>query len=242
MIYLAHITRYDQEMSDMPNLDHIQRTAQAIKSERMRLGWSTGELAKRARQLAGKSGYDIALSQQTISAFEQGNAKRIPSWAKYVIDALGNNMIDPDRSVSGDGVDGRSVLIEKLPTYAGAGGGGTGEGDINLTPFSRDLVEYELRAKASDLVAVEIEGNSMSPDFQSGDQLLIDKRKITLAQPGAFCLWDGDGYVVKYIEKVPGSDPQKIRVISRNEIYSTSERLAEEVSILGRVVWFARRV
>jgi phage repressor protein C with HTH and peptisase S24 domain len=82
----------------------------------------------------------------------------------------------------------------------------------------------------------------MVPEFLPGDQLLINKRKVSLSQPGAFCLWDGDGYVIKYLEKVYDTDPQRIRVMSRNDRYQPVERLAEEVRIMGRVVWVGRRV
>lgn len=215
-----------------------------MKRRREALGWSTAMLADRARAFAQRFGDPIKLSQQSISQFEQGRAKRIPSWLRYAEEAMLEGMNDDLQKASHEAqeVAEASVFVEALPTYAGAGGGGTGEGDVERHSFSRALVEYELRAKPQDLLSIQIEGNSMDPDFQSGDQLLVDKRKVSLAQPGAFCLWDGDGYVVKYIEKIHGSEPQKIRVISRNDIYSTTERLAEEVRILGRVVWFARRV
>ncbi|EQB03697.1 hypothetical protein L286_11800 [Sphingobium sp. HDIP04] len=220
--------------------ESIAGLAEFIRNSRRTLNISTAELADLARAKARAAGDNIGLSQQTISAFEQGRAKRMPGWAQYVYEALSELASDEGNRTFERGT--ASVDVEVLPTYAGAGGGGTGEGDVEKIAFSRALVEYELRAKPKDLLAIQIEGNSMTPDFQSGDQLLVDKRKTSLAQPGAFCLWDGDGYVVKYLEKIHDSEPPKVRVISRNEIYRTTERLAEEVQILGRVVWFARRV
>lgn len=153
----------------------------------------------------------------------------------------------PGFSVSPDRLEDRHdddmVLIERLPTFAGMGGGGTGEGDRGAIAFSRNLVESILRAQPADLLAIEAEGNSMEPDYLGGDQILIDKRRRSLASPGAFCLWDGDGYVVKYLERVQGSDPQRVRVISRNhDLYPPYERLVEEIDIQGRVVWFGRQV
>jgi len=135
------------------------------------------------------------------------------------------------------------VYVERLPTFAGLGGGGTGEGDRGTIAFSRNLIESILRAQPADLLAIEAEGNSMEPDFLGGDQILIDKRRKSLASAGAFCLWDGDGYVVKYLERVQGSDPQRVRVVSRNQaLYPPYERLVEEIDIQGRVVWFGRQV
>jgi phage repressor protein C with HTH and peptisase S24 domain len=134
------------------------------------------------------------------------------------------------------------VHIELLPTFAGAGGGGTGDGDHATVVFARSLIEFELRAHPTDVLAVQIEGDSMEPDFRSGDQVLVDKRRKSVTQPGAFCLWDGDGYVIKLLERIYDSEPPKVRVISRNQIYSPAERLVDEVKIMGRVVWFGRRV
>ena len=134
------------------------------------------------------------------------------------------------------------VHVELLPTFAGAGGGGTGDGDQITIAYSRSLIENELRAQPQDILAVLIEGDSMEPDFRSGDQILVDKRRRSVTQPGPFCLWDGDGYVIKLLERIYDSEPPKVRVISRNQVYSAAERLADEVKIMGRVVWFGRRV
>lgn len=130
------------------------------------------------------------------------------------------------------------VEIEVLPTYAGLGGGGTGDGDRALALFPRRLVEDELRAKPSDLLMIELRGDSMEPKFKNGDQILIDKRDVNPVQPGPFALWDGDGYVVKNVERQNGM----YRLFSSNTVYS--ERLAnpDDVQIMGRPVWYARRV
>ena len=47
---------------------------------------------------------------------------------------------------------------------------------------------------------------------------------------------------IKYLEKVPDSDPPKVRVISANAIYDPADRLLDEIGLVGRVVWFGRRV
>lgn len=198
-------------------------------------------LATKAKAFALEDGNPIKLTQQSVSNFENGKMASIPHWVKYCWLAL--NSAEPptenlDRHIPIDA----SVMIEVLPTYAGMGGGGTGDGDRQVMSFSRGLIFDQLGASPKDLMAILVEGNSMEPDFLSGDQMLIDKRRLSIAQPGAFCLWDGDGYTVKYLEKVHGSDPHKVRVISRNSIYSSYEILADELQIMGRVIWFARRV
>lgn len=214
-----------------------------IREQRDRHGWSGEDLAGRARAFALEEGLQIKLTQQSISAFEKGDPKRVPVWIRYVRMAFeaaeAETKEDPHLTMEGGD---HVVMIERLPTEAGAGAfSGTGEGDRQLRSFSGSLVR-ELGVRPEDLLLIEIEGDSMIPEFFPGDQMLVNRRKVSLAQPGPFCLWDGDGYVVKYLEKVAGSDPPKIRVISGNPRYSSGERLIEEVQIMGRVVWFARRI
>lgn len=217
--------------------------AERVKAGRIRRGWSSGELANRARAFALEEGDEIKLSQQLISNFEQGDAKRLPHWLRYVWRAFG----EADSETSNDphlhtGLADNSVMIKLVPTHVGLGAGGTGEGDEGQVSFSRDLVERELRAPADKLLAMVAEGNSMLPEFMGGDQILVDTRRTSLAQPGAFCLWDSDGHVVKFVEKVAGSDPPRVRLISANPLYEPVERLLDEVNIIGRVIWFGRRI
>lgn len=131
--------------------------------------------------------------------------------------------------------------VEILPSFAGMGGGGNGDGDHGQALIARSLIEDELRAKPSDVLVIEARGSSMEPDFHHGDQILIDKRDCNPVQPGAFALWDGDGYVIKMVERVP-MKPGWIRLFSSNGKFSAYEVEAEQVRIMGRPVWFGRRL
>lgn len=208
---------------------------------RVKRGWSEPELARRARGFALEDGDTIKLSQQSINKLSE--AKKMPHWLKYVWKALDaaaeETAEDPHLHM---GKSDRSVMIKLLPNFVGLGAGGTEEGDEGQISFSRDLIENELRAPADQLLAMVAEGNSMEPNFLGGDQILVDTRRKSLAQPGAFCLWDGDGHVIKFLERIQGSDPPKVRVISANSLYEPTERLLEEIHLVGRVVWFGRRV
>ncbi len=133
------------------------------------------------------------------------------------------------------------ISIEVLPSFAGMGGGGNGEGDIEFGLVPRHLVHDQLRAKPRDLLLIEARGDSMQPDFQHGDQILIDRRDVNPIQPGTFALWDGDGYVVKLVERIPQRQGW-YRVFSSNDRYQSYEVDAESIRIMGRPVWFARRL
>lgn len=166
--------------------------------------------------------------------------------SKATIDRLREAFPDfPDWAPAADlpEVDPHSTYVDVavIPSYAGAGGGGSGEGDRMVAKLPRRLIEDELRGKASDFELIDVRGDSMSPDFQNGDQILIDKRDRNPRQPGPFVLWDEDGYVVKLVERVPQRRGW-YRVFSANSRYSAYEIEEAQTTILGRPVWFARRL
>ena len=44
------------------------------------------------------------------------------------------------------------------------------------------------------------------------------------------------------MEHIPNSDPPKVLIKYINREYQDYERLAEEVNVVGRVVWVAKRL
>src|SRR3546814_15782515 len=74
------------------------------------------------------------------------------------------------------------------------------------------------------------------PDFLHGDQILVDKRDRDPRQPGPFALWDGEGYVVKLVERVPQRKGW-YRIFSANNRYTPYDVEATETTIMGRPVW-----
>lgn len=139
------------------------------------------------------------------------------------------------------GIERQYVEVQVLPSYAGMGGGGNGDGEQAVTKLPRQLIEEQLRGRPVDFELIDVRGDSMAPDFLHGDQILIDRRDRDPRQPGAFALWDGDGYVVKLVERIPGKRGW-YRIFSANGRYSEYEIEETEACIRGRPVWFARRL
>lgn len=133
------------------------------------------------------------------------------------------------------------VDVAVLPSYAGMGGGGNGDGEQAVAKLPRNLIVEELHGKPSDFELIDVRGDSMEPDFHHGDQILIDRRDRDPRQPGPFALWDDDGYVVKLVERVPGKRGW-YRIFSANPRYSEYEIEENDSTIRGRPVWFARRL
>jgi phage repressor protein C with HTH and peptisase S24 domain len=131
--------------------------------------------------------------------------------------------------------------VDVLPTFAGMGGGGTGEGEVERALIPSYLIRNVLRGKPSDFVLIRVRGDSMEPVFRQDDELLVDKRDKSPTQAGPFALWDADWgeYLVKNVERLPGG---RVRIFSSNDKYTPVESANEETNILGRPVWFGRRL
>jgi transcriptional regulator with XRE-family HTH domain len=83
-----------------------------------------------------------------------------------------------------------------IAVRAAAGGGRYIEEEVLGPPkYFEEALLRELRAQPRDLRAIEVEGQSMEPLLQNGDQVLVDTRKISVVEPGLFVLFDGDGVV-----------------------------------------------
>lgn len=133
------------------------------------------------------------------------------------------------------------VAIDILPTFAGMGGGGTGEGEVEKGLVPRYLIEDVFRGTPQDFVLIRTRGDSMFPDLEHDDEVLCDKRDTSPVQPGPFAIWDAEdeAYVVKNVEKLPGG---RFRIFATNPKYTPHEVSREETHILGRPVWFGRRL
>lgn len=157
-----------------------------------------------------------------------------------------------------------SARVNELDVRAGAGPGGVLEAidshdgmgalvtsDALLGHWSMPdyFTRGTLRIDPAKAIVMEIFGDSgydpSNPhapgSFFPGDRLIIDTSDTRPSPPGAFAVYDGFGIVVKLVEPMPGSDPPRIRLSSRNPQYAPYEIALRdgdqmgEGHILGRV-------
>ncbi|BCI68119.1 hypothetical protein AAJCM20276_27430 [Acetobacter aceti] len=176
------------------------------------------------------------------------SAARIEQVRKFIEERISAstkmNAISPDIPAVERCIPSGYLPVPTLDIRAGAGGGGIVDGAYLGPPryFESGFIENELRASPVDLCLLEIEGQSMEPLLRHGDTVLVDRRKSNLSMEGIFVLFDGDGVVCKWVERVHGAEVPTIRLRSENERFSPYEVEAANCQILGRVVWFARRL
>lgn len=128
---------------------------------------------------------------------------------------------------------------------AGADGWNAGLGADDIKAVWDLPVEYlihELRIGAGQARIIEVQGDSMQPTLRSGDRVMVNLADQRPSPPGIFAVWDGFAVVVKRVEPIPNSEPPTLRLISDNAHHGVYERVIGEVSIIGRVVWFSRRL
>lgn len=154
----------------------------------------------------------------------------------------------PARIASADERRAAASHFVDIPEYdveAAAGGGFIVETETikDLHPFSRTYLREVVgsRSAIGKLVVIRVRGDSMEPTLKTGDHVLVNLADTQVSQPGIFVLWD-DGTIVKRIEKIPASDPPRLRVSSDNPLHGEYEALGELVKVVGRVVWLGRRM
>jgi phage repressor protein C with HTH and peptisase S24 domain len=135
--------------------------------------------------------------------------------------------------------------VPEIDVRASAGPGALNEGleaVARTWVFPEEMLRHELRARPADLRVITIDGDSMEPLLSSGDRILVDVSQRVPVPPGVFVIWDGMGVVAKRVEHVPSSEPTTVVIRSINPDYPTYERHAEEVTIIGRVIWAAKKL
>ncbi len=137
------------------------------------------------------------------------------------------------------------VSVAEIDVQASAGPGTIHDGLEEAKGtwlFPDPVIRHEFRTMPENLRIITVDGDSMEPLLSTGDRFLIDTSQRVSVPPGIFVIWDGMGVVAKRVEHVHYSDPPTVVIKSVNPEYQTYERDADEVHIIGRVIWAAKRL
>ena len=135
------------------------------------------------------------------------------------------------------------ILVPKLAIGASAGAGASVdgeavEGEVAFDPkWLRDL-----GADPRALSIIRVEGDSMAPTLDDGDDILVDGGDAAARlRDGIYVLRMDDVLMVKRVARAPGQG--RISVISDNPHYRSWDDLPmSAIQLVGRVVWTGRRV
>lgn len=210
--------------------------------------WLIAELKRTGetqRAVAKALGIDVTAMNKIVKGTRRISADELTKAQRFFASRgprgshIGNSPDLPDPESERITVD-----IPEYDVRASMGDGFTVDRETikDMWTFSRRYLSDEMRLNLQNLVVIEVIGDSMKPTLESGDRVLVDMGDRRVGIPGIFVLWDGDGTVAKRLELVPNSKPQKINRISDNPLHDRYEVLAADTNIVGRIVWFARRL
>lgn len=131
------------------------------------------------------------------------------------------------------------VEVPRLDLGAAAGAGRVPgvEAAFDTFRFSRRWLEEQGLARAQ-LSAIRVEGDSMEPLLNDGDEILVDRAPRAF-RDGIHVVRLGDTLMVK---RVASAGAGRVALLSQNFAYPPVEVAAEEIEIIGRVVWKGGRV
>ena len=136
------------------------------------------------------------------------------------------------------------IPIARYSVSASAGPGALEglERPVAQLGFSKGWLEQISRAKPDDLSIIKVEGDSMFPTLNDGDDIMVDRssarRGVT---DGIFVLRRDDTLMVKRLTVNPSRGT--FDVSSDNAAYANWPDCApSDIDILGRVVWAGRRI
>lgn len=188
-------------------------------------------------QLAEKTGS----TAQQIGRLEKGERRLTTDWMAKIARALD---VLPEDLMSDN--HGERVMIPEVAAHTFAGGGQLPNGKYNSgVAEENDIVsEWSLPKQLlanqvgshSTMRIIQVMGDSMQPEFNPGDRVMVNTADRMPSPPGVFVLWDGFGLIIKRCEMVPHSTPPRVILSSANSKYATYEMESKELDIQGRVV------
>lgn len=180
----------------------------------------------------------LGITQDKVSKSLSG-VRRFSAEEALAIDRL---LASPSRV--GNDEDGpigaRLVPVYDVQASAGYGTVVHGEEHIYNLAFDQSFLRQMTNAKPRELAIIQVQGDSMEPTLLNGDQVLVDRSKNNLDFDGLFVIRYGEALHIKRVGRAPKRGHVLIR--SDNERYTPLEVPYGEIDVVGRVLWYGRKV
>ena len=136
--------------------------------------------------------------------------------------------------------------IQEMEVEASAGAGALADEHVAEKArwfLPEGMIRHEGGANPDAVRVLRVRGESMEPELSEGDRLLVDTSRRVPATGEMFVLWDGNGLVVKRVERVAGTGGEAgLRLKSTNAEYADYTAPAGDIHIVGKVLWTVRKV
>lgn len=218
----------------------------------MDINWIKEQLEQPGKSRSGLAKF-LGIPNSAVTEMLKGNRaiklREVPNINQYF---SANSEGDEQGTATDRPADG----ILEIDVRAGLGAGGTTEGrevrhdGDHADPvkseswrFPSRFMREEIRAPENRVIILETEGDSMSPTILSGDRVIVDTGHRLPSPDGIYAVRDRYGsIVVKRLQALRRGDPPLIRIISDNKSHDAEDVGADEIAIVGRVLWSLKRL
>jgi hypothetical protein len=202
--------------------------------------------AERGESLAGLSrlvGRNDAYLQQYL---RKGTPRRLPETERRT---LARYFAIPDAMLGGpqatpDSTPGALVPVRRSAVRASAGPGAVAEDQLARPYFAFDpaWLRAITGASSEQLTMIRVEGDSMAPTLNAGDDILVDHAAPGEGlRDGIYVLRVDEALLVKRLAIHPFGG--RVTVQSDNPTYPDwPDRSLDELTCIGRVIWAGRRI
>jgi phage repressor protein C with HTH and peptisase S24 domain len=145
-----------------------------------------------------------------------------------------------DESQLGARVNEAAFVVPRLDVGASAGPGGLVDAEDARQGFAfPPALLRQLGVRTSAASMIRVQGDSMSPTLEDGDEILVnrDDRRVG-PRGGVFVLRLDDELVVKRLRPAVGG----VEVVSDNPTYPARVVPTSRADVIGRVAWLSRAI
>ena len=107
--------------------------------------------------------------------------------------------------------------------------------------FLERWVYSDLKAFPGNLRAAFVKGDGMEPTLYEQDMVVVDNSQNCPSPTGIFLLFDGKSLKAKRLEFIQ-SCPDMIKIISDNKSYESYESPLAALNIVGKILWYSRKI
>jgi phage repressor protein C with HTH and peptisase S24 domain len=137
----------------------------------------------------------------------------------------------------------RPTLVPVYDVEASAGHGAVVEYEsiAYSLAFPPDYLRRLTKADPRHLSIISVKGDSMEPTLKDDDIVMLDASKTSLSFDGLFVLRYDEALHVKRIGRAPVQE--NVTILSDNRgLYPPLELARKEVTVIGKIIWYGRKV
>tara|TARA_B100000959_G_C14954537_1_gene613122 strand:+ start:204 stop:866 length:663 start_codon:yes stop_codon:yes gene_type:complete len=213
-----------------------------LKRARKNKGLTQPQLSEKLCELSRK------VSPQQISSWERGDYSPSHRNLSAICEILGVEHVMHSKNQDLESGGGRKTedlasefsMVEKRKGAISAGPGLAPNDEVDFRlAFRNEWLEKH--GGVSQLVAMQVEGDSMEPHLQENDVVLINKNIKEVSPGGGIYAikWHND-ILVKRLQVNPQT--KSVLIKSDNPNYETLETSLDGIEIEGKIVWYGREL